>query len=262
MRKLIFVGVFVAAFGLAATAQAPRPAARPAATVTFAKDIAPILHSSCISCHRPGEVAPMSLRSYDEVRPWARSIKQKVQSREMPPWFADPAHGTFKNDARLTDKQIDTIVKWVDAGAPRGNPADEPKPPALTEGWQLGEPDYIITLPAIEVPADGKDIFPTPNITINIPEDRWIRALEIRPSNREVTHHSVLFLARRATSGSQASSTCSASGRWARSRRYIPKVLAAGFARASNSAPTFITIRTANSPAIKRASACTSAEAS
>ena len=195
MRQLLFASMFVAAIGLAAQAQAPRPAARAAAPVTFAKDVAPILYANCVSCHRPGEVAPMALRSYDEVRPWARAIKQKVQSREMPPWFADPAHGTFKNDPRLTDKQIDTIVKWVDAGAPRGNPADEPKPPTLAEGWQLGEPDYVITLPAIDVPADGKDIFPTPNITIDIPEDRWIRALEIRPSNREVTHHSVLFLA-------------------------------------------------------------------
>ena len=195
MRQLLFVGVFVAAVGLAAQAQAPRPTARAAAPVTFAKDVAPILYSNCISCHRPGEVAPMSLRSYDEVRPWARSIKQKVQSRAMPPWFADPAHGTFKNDARLTDQQIDTIVKWVDAGAPRGNPADEPKPPVLTEGWQLGEPDYVITLPTVNVPAEGNDIFPTPNLTIDIPEDRWIRAVEIRPSNREVTHHSVLFMA-------------------------------------------------------------------
>jgi mono/diheme cytochrome c family protein len=197
VRHLIFVGVFVAAVGVAGQAQAPRPASRAAAaaTVTFAKDVAPILYSNCISCHRPGEVAPMSLRTYDEVRPWARSIKQKVQSRQMPPWFADPAHGSFKNDARLTDTQIDTIVKWVDAGAPRGNAADEPKPPALTEGWQLGEPDYVITLPTIDVPAAGKDIFPTPNLTIDIPEDRWIRALEIRPSNREVTHHTVLFLA-------------------------------------------------------------------
>jgi len=195
VRQLFFVGVFVAAVSLAAQAQAPRPTARAAAPVTFAKDVAPILYSNCISCHRPGEVAPMSLRSYDEVRPWARSIKQKVQSKQMPPWFADPAHGAFKNDARLTDQQIDTIVKWVDAGAPRGNPADEPKPPVLTEGWQLGEPDYVITLPTVNVPAEGNDIFPTPNLTIDIPEDHWIRAVEIRPSNREVTHHSVLFMA-------------------------------------------------------------------
>ena len=195
MRHVVSVGVLVAAVGMAAQAQAPRPASRAAAPVTFAKDVAPIVYANCISCHRPGEVAPMSLRTYDEVRPWARSIRQKVQSREMPPWFADPAHGTFKNDARLSEQEIDTIVKWVDAGAPRGNPADEPKPPVLTEGWQLGEPDYIITLPTVNVPADGNDIFPTPNLTIDIPEDRWIRAVEIRPSNREVTHHTVLFLA-------------------------------------------------------------------
>jgi hypothetical protein len=195
VRQLSFVGAILAAVVIGVSAQAPRPAPRASASVTFAKDVAPILYANCITCHRPGEVAPMSLRTYDEVRPWARSIKQKVSTRQMPPWFADPAHGSFANDARLTDQQIDTIVNWVDAGAPRGNPADEPKLPALTEGWQLGEPDYIITLPTVEVPAEGRDVFPTPNIMINIPEDRWIRALEIRPSNREVTHHSVLFLA-------------------------------------------------------------------
>ena len=195
MRQLIFVGVIVALVGFGASAQSPRPSTRPASAVTFAKDVAPILYSKCISCHRPGEVAPMALRTYEEVRPWARSIKQKVSTRQMPPWFADPAHGSFSNDARLSDREIDTIVQWVDAGAPRGNPADEPKVPTFTEGWQLGEPDYIITLPKVDIPADGDDYFPTPNLTINIPEDRWIRALEIRPSNREVTHHSVLFLA-------------------------------------------------------------------
>lgn len=135
----------------------------------------------------------MPLRTFDEVRPWARSIKQKVASRQMPPWFADPAHGTFANDARLTTAQIDTIARWVDAGAPRGNPSDAPRPREFTDGWQLGEPDYIITLPTVEIPAEGKDYFPTPNLTLDIPEDRWIRAVEIRPSNREVTHHSVLF---------------------------------------------------------------------
>ena len=196
MRQFLFVGVLVAVLGWGLYAQAPRPAApRVATPVTFAKDVAPILYANCVSCHRPGEVAPMALRSFDEVRPWARSIKEKVSSRLMPPWFADPAHGTFKNDARLTQAQIDTIVKWVDAGAPRGNPADEPRPPTFTEGWQLGEPDHIITLPTVNIPAEGNDYFPTPNLTIDIPEDRWIRALEIRPSNKAVTHHSVLFMA-------------------------------------------------------------------
>ncbi len=198
MRHLLLVGLFVTAVVLGVQAQAPRRATEPARAVaspTFAKDVAPILHANCVSCHRPGEVAPMALRTYDEVRPWARSIKQKVTSRQMPPWFADPAHGTFANDARLSDAQIDTIAKWVDAGAPRGNPADEPRVPMFTDGWQLGEPDHIITLPRIDIPAEGNDIFPTPNLVIDIPEDRWIRALEIRPSNREVTHHSVLFMA-------------------------------------------------------------------
>lgn len=195
MRQLILVGGLVTAVVIGAHAQAPRPTAPAPAGPTFAKDVAPILYANCISCHRPGEVAPMALRTYDEVRPWARSIKDKVAKRQMPPWFADPAHGTFKNDARLSQQQIDTIVTWVDAGAPRGNPADEPKVPVLTEGWQLGEPDHIITLPTVNIPAEGGDIFPTPNITIDIPEDRWVRAIEIRPSNREVTHHSVLFMA-------------------------------------------------------------------
>jgi hypothetical protein len=135
----------------------------------------------------------MSLRTFDEVRPWARSIKQKVIAREMPPWLADAAPGVFSNDPRLTPQQIDTIVRWVDGGLVRGNAADEPRLPALTDGWQLGEPDYIITLPVVNIPAEGRDYFPTPNLTLDLPEDRWIRAVEIRPSNREVTHHSVIF---------------------------------------------------------------------
>jgi hypothetical protein len=188
-RIVLGIGGLLAAITLSVQAQ-PRPAAR---AVTFSKDVAPILHARCITCHRPGEVAPMSLRTYDEVRPWARSIKQKVMAREMPPWFADAPHGTFSNDPRLTQEQIDTIAQWVDAGAPRGNQRDEPKLPALTEGWQLGEPDHIITLPVVNIPAEGKDYFPTPSLDLDLPEDRWIRAVEIRPSNREVTHHSVIF---------------------------------------------------------------------
>lgn len=191
MRRVLLVGVLITAVGFTLRAQSPKPAA----PVSYAKDVAPILHARCITCHRPGEVAPMSLRTFDEVRPWARAIKQKVMAREMPPWFADAAPGVFSNDSRLTPQQIDTITRWVDGGAARGNPADEPKLPALTEGWQLGEPDYIITLPLVNIPAEGRDYFPTPNLTLDLPEDRWIRAVEIRPSNREVTHHSVIFTA-------------------------------------------------------------------
>src|SRR5437762_10680844 len=113
----------------------------------------------------------------------------------MPPWFGDRAVGTFANDARRSAGEISTITKWVDAGAPRGDLKDMPKPPQFTEGWQLGEPDLIVELPEVQIPATGKDYFPTPSLTLNLAEDRWIRAVEIRPSNREVTHHSVIFSA-------------------------------------------------------------------
>src|SRR5215831_9715953 len=105
---------------------------------TFSKDVAPILYSKCVTCHRPGEVAPMSLITYKDVRPWARAIRDKVASRTMPPWFADPAHGTFKNDRSLTQAQIDTIVRWADADARQGDPAQMPALPKFAEGWQLG----------------------------------------------------------------------------------------------------------------------------
>src|SRR5579864_7189653 len=120
MRRLI-VGVGVCAAAALALARSVTPAA-PA--VTFTKDVAPILHARCVSCHRPGEVAPMSLITYQEARPYARAIKDKVVSRAMPPWFADPHFGSFVNDARLSQKEIDTIASWVDAGAPQGDAKD------------------------------------------------------------------------------------------------------------------------------------------
>jgi hypothetical protein len=169
------------------------PTADNAPHVTFTRDVAPILHAKCVGCHRPGEVAPMSLLTFQETRPWARAIKEKVVSRQMPPWFADPAVGAFANDPRLSPTEIATIAGWVDAGAPQGDPADMPKPPRFTDGWQLGEPDLIVDLPDVQIPATGNDYFPTPSIPLNLTEDRWLRAVEIRPSNREVTHHSVIF---------------------------------------------------------------------
>jgi hypothetical protein len=113
----------------------------------------------------------------------------------MPPWFADPAVGAFANDARLSTDDIATITKWADGGAPMGDPKDMPKLPTFTDGWQLGEPDLIVELPEVQIPATGEDYFPTPNITLDLKEDRWVRAIEVRPSNRAVTHHSVIFSA-------------------------------------------------------------------
>ena len=162
--------------------------------VTFSKDVAPIIFEKCVSCHRPGEPAPMALRNYREVRPWARGIRDRVVSREMPPWFANPAHGSFKNDPTLTEEEIATVAAWVDAGAPEGDPTDLPPLPDFVEGWALGEPDLVVELPEVTVPASGPDYYPDVSFTMDeITEKRWIRAIEVRPGNRNVTHHSVIF---------------------------------------------------------------------
>jgi hypothetical protein len=157
---------------------------------TFAKDVAPILFSKCVSCHRPGEVAPMSLLTYEQVRPWSKAIRQKVTTREMPPWGADPRYGKFANDMSLSTEQIQIISAWVDAGASRGNDADMPNLPAVASGWTFGEPDYVISMMApYHIPPEGE----MPNLTFYSPipfkEDRFARLLEWRPGNRSVVHH-------------------------------------------------------------------------
>jgi mono/diheme cytochrome c family protein len=128
------------------------------AAVTFAKDVAPIVFNKCATCHRPGEAVPMSLTSYQEVRPWAKAIKEQVLEHSMPPWYADPASSLkFRNDRRLSQKEIDTIVGWVDAGAPKGDDSDLPALPKFAKGWSWGEPDLIIPMPVeFEVPAEGE----------------------------------------------------------------------------------------------------------
>src|SRR5262245_3697573 len=108
---------------------------------TFTKDVAPIFYGRCAGCHRPNDIAPMSLLDYKTARPWAKAIRQSVTSGKMPPWFADPKHGEFSNDARLSQNEIQTIRDWVDVGAPEGNPRDLPVPPRFIDGWHLGKPD-------------------------------------------------------------------------------------------------------------------------
>jgi hypothetical protein len=171
-------------------------------SVTFTRDVAPILYERCVSCHRDGEVAPMALLTYDDVRPWARAIKRKVASREMPPWGADPKFGRFKDDQSLTDAQIDTIAKWVDGGAPRGNTDDLPPAPTFATGWSHGEPDVVIDMPVdFEIPAEGE--VPVTDFFAKSPFDRdvYVKALEVRPGTPGVVHHAGLYVIDRLPDG-------------------------------------------------------------
>jgi hypothetical protein len=183
----------VALFSAPLSAQTPTQPA-----ITFAKDVAPILQRSCVTCHRPGQTAPMSLRTYDEVRPWARAIKTRVTARSMPPWHIDKTVGIqeFKNDLSLPDRDIATIAAWVDAGAPLGNPADMPAQREFADGseWAIGKPDLVVTFPAYHVPATGPDLFPNLTAPTGLTEDRYIKAIQTRPVDakaRRVVHHAI-----------------------------------------------------------------------
>ena len=177
-----------------AAAQAPAAPASAAAAPTFARDVAPIVFDHCASCHRPGDIAPMSFLSYREVRPWARAIRDKVVSREMPPWHAAPGGVPIRNVRSLSQAQIDTVAAWADAGAPLGDPADLPPLPVFTANeWHHPSgrpPDIVLELPVVmQIPADGE--LPYYNLYSEIPfeEDVFAEAVEMLPGNRSVVHH-------------------------------------------------------------------------
>jgi len=164
-------------------------------TPTFSKDVAPILYKNCVECHRPAAMAPMSLVTYEDARPWARAIRQKVVARQMPPWGADPAIGTFSNDVSLRQAEIDTIAAWVDGGAPEGNRAELPKAPQFAEGWSIGSPDYVFKMQKpFSVPADGTVPYVYITIPTNLKQDIWIKAVELKPTDRRVVHHIISTL--------------------------------------------------------------------
>lgn len=173
--------------GLVVAMATPVLAADGKGQVTFSKDVAPILQKTCQNCHRPnGGLAPMALTTYEEVRPWAKAIKQRTMAREMPPWFIEKNVGIqeFKDDISLSDREIATIAAWVDAGAPQGSPADLPAPLTFadTNNWQIGEPDLVVSSPLITVKAMGGD-WHAPEVgsaPTGLTEDRWIAAVEIR----------------------------------------------------------------------------------
>lgn len=175
--------------------------------VTFAKDIAPLFQQKCEACHRTGSIAPMSLATYEEARPWVRSIRARVASREMPPWHLDKTVGIqkFINDVSLTEAEIDAVVRWVDAGAPMGNPRDLPprkqwpSDDRFTLEGTLGPPDLIVKSKPWTVPAAGQDVHFRPVVDPGLSEPRWIRAVETKPSlkGRRVAHHVSTYIHRR-----------------------------------------------------------------
>ena len=172
------------------------PAARQAASatrITFTETIAPIVFANCVTCHRPGEAAPFSLMSYEDVAKRGALIARVTESRYMPPWHAEPGYGEFVGERRLSETQIATIAAWVKQGMPRGDEAKMPKLPEFpTDGWRLGQPDLILEMPlAFEVPASGPDVFRNFVIPTKLTEDKWVRGIEFRPSARKVVHHAL-----------------------------------------------------------------------
>src|SRR5438093_2269764 len=180
MRTAVILLMAIAAVSMIPTAALAQE------QVSFTKDVAPILQNHCQVCHREGTIAPMSLLTYEQVRPWAKAVKAKVIGREMPPWFIDKNVGVqhFDNDSSLTEQEIATIAKWVDAGAPRGNPVDMPAARQFPDehAWQIGEPDLIVSLPKdLVVKAKGPDWWPDILVDPGLTENRFIKAIQIIP---------------------------------------------------------------------------------
>lgn len=174
--------------------QSAPPPAQDAAPVTYVKDVASILHQRCATCHRPGEIGPMPLLTYANVRPWAKAIRTEIAARRMPPWSADPHVGRFSNDPSLTARETDLINRWVAAGAPRGE-GPEPAPPVFAQGWRIGKPDLTLSVAKpFAVPAAGAGEYQYFEIPTNLKEDRWVQAVEIRPSDPRVVHHALAFI--------------------------------------------------------------------
>jgi hypothetical protein len=171
----------------------PARQARAASAVTFNHDVAPLVHANCATCHRDGETAPFPLLKYRDVRKHVSQIVDLTSKRQMPPWKAEHGFGEFIGERRLSDEQIAVLRNWSEQGCPEGDPTDAPQEPQFTQGWQLGTPDLVVTMPeAFDVPADGRDIYRCFVINVEIPPGKFVRATEYRPGNRKVVHHAVI----------------------------------------------------------------------
>jgi hypothetical protein len=180
---------------LAASLGVPVRAQQPAAsTPTFSRDVAPILYKQCVSCHRPGEAAPMSLLTYEQARPYARAIANAVTNRTMPPWHADAPAGTFHDERVLTEAERQTLTEWVAGGAPNGDPTLAPSPPLFVEGWTLGTPDVVLEMQeAYRIPAKGTVEYEWFYIPTNFTETKWVKSIEVRPGSRAAVHHVLVY---------------------------------------------------------------------
>ncbi len=171
---------------------------------TFCKDVVPILQKHCQECHRPGQIAPMSLLSYEDARPWVKSIREQVAKHVMPPWPAAGGVRAYSNDRSLDDREIALLSSWVESGAPKGEEKDLPAPIKFNEGWTLGEPDKVVGMDqAYQVAGEGRDDYRCFVLDPGLTEDRWVNEVEILPGNRQIDHHIVLYVDRKGTVGSQ-----------------------------------------------------------
>jgi hypothetical protein len=183
--RIMFAAVVVSVF------LAPRPAP---AQITFSKDVAPILYRNCVACHRPGEAAPMSLLSYEQARPYAKAIANAVTNRTMPPWHADAPAGTFHNERVLSDADRQTLVAWAAGGSLGGDLKDLPAPPAFGDGWTSGTPDLVLTMDEdFPIPRTGTIEYEHFYIPTNFTEEKWIASIEVKPGNRQLVHHVLVY---------------------------------------------------------------------
>ncbi|MGC2332568.1 MAG: hypothetical protein WA581_14020 [Candidatus Acidiferrales bacterium] len=166
-----------------------------ARTPTFYRDVLPILQQHCQSCHRPGEIAPMSLVTYDDTQPLAQLIADDARARKMPPWFADPRVGHFSNDPSLSPREISTLAAWAATKAPAGNPVDAPAPPHWVEGWNISQPDLVIRMPKpVPIPALCDVEYTYEIVPTGFKEGKWVQMSEIRPTSRANVHHAVVYI--------------------------------------------------------------------
>jgi hypothetical protein len=195
MKSLFGIGAaaLILSAAIVGASGSPDQTATKSSVPTYTKDVAPILYKNCTGCHRPGEIAPMSLLTYDDVRPRAKDIRDKVADGVMPPWHADKAHGKFANERSLTDEERSVLLRWANNGAPKGDDKDMPAMPKYVDGWALGQPDAIIEMPIdYKVPADGFVEYEYFEIPTNFTEDKWVQGIEVRPGARAVVHHVIV----------------------------------------------------------------------